>query len=186
MSQSNHRVVFLDRDGVINSSFPSYVSQWEDYVLYPWALKSLRKLRQAGAQLFLVTNQSGVSRGYFTIQQLEDILTNLGKRVRQAGGDFIEMLYCPHAPEEQCDCRKPQPGMLKEAASKYQLDLNASWMVGDRAGDIAAGKAVGARTIYLKTGKQTTLEDSSAQPDIVCETLLQATDEIIKQWNQYS
>ena len=186
MSQSNHRVVFLDRDGVINSSFPSYVSQWKDFVLYPWALKSLRKLWQAGAQLFLVTNQSGVGRGYFSIQQLENILTSLKRRVRLSGGDFTGMLYCPHTPEEQCKCRKPEPGMLKAAANRYHIDLETSWMVGDRAGDIAAGKSVGARTIYLKTGKQSTLEDSVPQPDIVCENLLQATDEIIKQWNQHS
>jgi D-glycero-D-manno-heptose 1,7-bisphosphate phosphatase len=178
--------VFLDRDGVINSSFPSYVSQWKDYVLYPWALKSLRKLRQAGAQLFLVTNQSGVGRGYFTIRQLEDLLANLQQRVRSSGGDFAEMFYCPHNPEEQCDCRKPEPGMLKAAASKYHVDLESAWMVGDRAGDIEAGNAVGARTVFVKTGKQSTLEDSAAQPDIICENLLQATDEIIKQWNHRS
>ena len=186
MGQSNDRVVFLARDGVINSSFPSYVSQWKDYVLYPWALKSLRKLRQACAQLFLVTNQSGVGRGYFSSHQLEDLLDNLHQRVRLSGGGFTEMFYCPHTPEEQCDCRKPEPGMLKEAASKYDIDLKASWVVGDRAGDIEAGNAVGARTIYVNTGKQSTLEDSAVQPDIVCENLLQATDEIIKQWNQHS
>lgn len=186
MSQSNHRVVFLDRDGVINSSYPSYVSQWKDYVFYPWAFKSLRQLRNAGAQVFLATNQSGVGRGYFTMEQLDDILSNLEQRVRISGGEFADMLFCPHAPEAQCDCRKPEPGMLEQAAKKYQIDLEQAWMVGDHAMDIEAGKAAGSRTILLQTGRESTPERSGVQPDFVCENLLQATNEIIRQWDQHS
>ncbi len=179
---ASERVVFLDKDGVVNSSYPPYVHQWKDVVLYPWTLKAMRMLTEAGGEIFIVTNQSGVGRGYFHRDALENMLDQLLARIAKAGGVVRDVKYCTHPPEAHCTCRKPAPGMLKQLAETYQIDLSRAWMVGDHLVDIEAGKAAGANTILLKSGRQVLWNGHALEGVMVKDDLLDAAFTIIDSW----
>lgn len=143
--------VFLDRDGVINVDSYDYVKNWEEFHFRADALDSLRRLREAGIEVYIITNQSGVARGYFSEQMLHHILANLKLRVRTAGGLIHGIQYCPDHPDDQSFERKPRPGMLLKAAAKWGLDLSKSVFVGDSCSDIEAGQVTGCATIFVTT-----------------------------------
>ncbi|GAB4532455.1 MAG: D-glycero-beta-D-manno-heptose 1,7-bisphosphate 7-phosphatase [Anaerolineales bacterium] len=146
--------IFLDRDGVIIENRASYVRTWEDVVFYERALEALRHLRNSPYALVIVTNQSAVGRGILTLAQAEDINHKVVAHIRAAGGRVDAAYLCPHAPDEGCACRKPQPGMLLQAARDLCLDLSRSWMVGDALTDIQAGHAAGvAHIVLVRTGR---------------------------------
>ncbi|MCF7803263.1 MAG: D-glycero-beta-D-manno-heptose 1,7-bisphosphate 7-phosphatase [Candidatus Marinimicrobia bacterium] len=186
MTDQTDRVVFLDRDGVLNTTLPSYVNRWENYVWYPWTFKALRKLTENGARIFIVTNQSGIGRGYFTAETLRDIHSRVKERVEKAGAHIEEIYYCPHAPEDNCGCRKPQPGMLEQAASEHKISLEKAWFIGDHYTDISAGQQAGVSTILIRSSRDGSRATESAQPDYIYDTLLQAVDNIIEQWRNPS
>lgn len=186
MTAADGRVVFLDRDGVINTRYPPYVDRWEDLVLYPWSLQALRLLSGQSDYLFLMTNQSGVERGKFTEEELQRLLTRMHERFAESGISFTELYYCPHHPGSGCGCRKPDPGMLTRAADRYQLDLNSAWVVGDKDVDVLAGAAVGAHTILLKNRGKVDAELSPAQPTAVRANLLEAAKTIVGSWEDRS
>lgn len=146
-------VVFLDRDGVINENRPDYVKSWSEFEFLPGSLKALAALHRAGYRIVVVTNQSGVGRGLISRETLHDIHARLLATVRQYGGDIEHVLYCPHRPEDDCHCRKPQPGMLLAAANALKIDLRQSFMVGDAFTDIQAGQAAGCRCFLVLTGR---------------------------------
>lgn len=143
--------VLLDRDGVINVDSYDYVKNWEEFHFRADALASIRRLRQAGIEVYIITNQSGVARGYFSERMLRHILANLKLQVRTAGGLIHGTQYCPDHPDEQSFDRKPRPGMLLKAAAKWGLDLPESVFVGDSYTDVQAGQAAGCSTIFLTT-----------------------------------
>lgn len=140
---------FLDRDGVINIDH-GYVSRWEDFAFVPGAVDALRRLQMAGYALVIVTNQSGVARGYYdeaAVQRLHDALR---ENLARQGVTLDAIEYCPHLPDAplaryalDCDCRKPAPGMILRSAAALGIDLAASLMFGDKASDIDAGRAAG-------------------------------------------
>ncbi len=139
--------VFLDRDGVIvrDSGYPS---RWEDLVLLPGAVDAMRRLRQAGYRLVIVTNQSGIGRGLFSEATYQSLSERLQRALQAAGAGVDGVYHCPHRPAPLgatpgCDCRKPQPGLLLRAARELGLDLAASIMIGDRPSDVQAGRAAG-------------------------------------------
>lgn len=144
------RAVFLDRDGVIIKDM-DYLSRPEDLRLLPGAARALRALRRAGYKTIVVSNQSGVARGYFTEAALRRVHAALRRRLGTARPDAI--YYCPHGPDDGCACRKPGIAMLRAAARRFKLDLTASWMVGDKRSDVLAGRRAGCRTILVRTGK---------------------------------
>lgn len=182
---SNHvKAVFIDRDGVLNTTLPPYISRWQDYVWYPWTFAALRRLRQAGAFLFLITNQSGIGRGYFSESQLLDIHNRLQDRLDNAGIKVAELYYCPHRPEEDCACRKPKPGMLQQAVNAYDVDLSKAFLVGDHYTDIEAGNAVGASTILVESLRNAGNGEMRVAPDYRATTLLNAANIIINQWER--
>jgi D-glycero-D-manno-heptose 1,7-bisphosphate phosphatase len=143
--------VFLDRDGVINEDSYDYVKSWDEFRFRTDTLESLRQLHEAAIEAYVITNQSGVGRGYFSERMLLGILTRMRMEIAAAGGLIHGIEYCPHGPDEGCWCRKPQPGSLFTAAAKYGLDLRRSVFVGDSCGDINAGHAAGCITIFLTT-----------------------------------
>ncbi len=146
--------LFLDRDGVIIENRADYVRTWEDVVFYPRALEALRLLRDAPYAIVIVTNQSAVGRGIITLEEAESINRRVAAHIRAHGGRVDGLYMCPHAPSEGCACRKPQPGMLLQAARDLHLDLARSWMVGDALTDVQAGQAAGvAQTVLLRTGR---------------------------------
>jgi D-glycero-D-manno-heptose 1,7-bisphosphate phosphatase len=179
--------VFLDRDGVINEDSDEYVKSWDEYHLYPGALDALRRLHEAGCEVYVVTNQAGVGRGVYPLRNLLDILLRLRLTVRQAGGLIHGVAFCRHRSEEGCGCRKPRPGMLRKLAVKYGLDLTRSVLVGDSCTDIEAGQAVGCATIFLHTREPGRVVEHLARcsPDYRAQSLAQAT-EIITGLGQFA
>ena len=144
--------IFLDRDGVINENLPDHVCSWADFQFLPGVLDALRALA-AHAPLFIVTNQGAIGRQLVSREGVEEIHRLMLSEIRAAGGEIAEILYCPHAPEARCQCRKPEPGMLLDAAGRFDLDLRRSVFIGDALTDILAGRRAGCRTILVHTGR---------------------------------
>jgi D-glycero-D-manno-heptose 1,7-bisphosphate phosphatase len=146
--------VFFDRDGVINENQDGgYIQSWESFRFLPGAVESIAAIHRAGYAVVIVTNQAGIGRGYMTATTLEQIHTRMIAAIRAGGGQVDAVLYCPHLPESGCACRKPQPGMLRQAASRLGLDLQRSVLIGDHLTDLQAGLAAGCRTILVLTGR---------------------------------
>jgi D-glycero-D-manno-heptose 1,7-bisphosphate phosphatase len=141
--------IFLDRDGVIIENRSNYVRSWKDVQFLPGALSALVKLASTPYKIIVVTNQSAVGRGIITFEEAEAISNQILSVIKSTGGRIDAYYVCPHAPEEKCSCRKPQPGMLLTAARELQIDLQNSLMVGDALTDIQAGKRAGVPGNYL-------------------------------------
>jgi D-glycero-D-manno-heptose 1,7-bisphosphate phosphatase len=144
------RCVFFDRDGIVNR-WPGrgYVTRWEDFHLLPAFVDVLRTVGELGYEAVIVTNQSGVARGVMSLEAVESIHARFRDRLAAEHGlELLDVLCCPHD-EGECECRKPKPGMLLEAAARHGIDLPASWMVGDSERDIEAGRAAGCRTVLV-------------------------------------
>jgi D-glycero-D-manno-heptose 1,7-bisphosphate phosphatase len=176
--------IFLDRDGVIIENRPSYVRSWADVYIYPQALEALALAGRTAYKILLVTNQSAVGRGIISRETADDINRRLVDEIKSAGGRIEVVFMCPHRPEDNCACRKPQPGLLHQAADSLHLDLSRSLMIGDALTDLAAGQAAGVRqTILVKTGRGTTQATlpavSTLQPFLIRETLSEALWEVL-------
>lgn len=142
------RAVFLDRDGVINID-SGYVGNIEDFVFIDGVFEALKKLQEKGFLLIIVTNQSGIARGYYSEKEFLKLSEYMKKELKKAGVTITDIFYCPHHPNEQCSCRKPEPQMILDAAKKYNIDLASSWLVGDKISDIEAGKRAGIKNLIL-------------------------------------
>lgn len=173
------RAVFLDRDGTINIE-KEYLYQVNDFEFIPGAPEAIRMLNQSGILVVVVTNQSGVARGYYTEDDVENLHRHIARELELAEAHIDAWLYCPHHPAGRgsyslpCDCRKPLPGMLHEAASRYDIDLENSTIIGDKRADIEAGKAAGCHTILVRTGYGADEEPYIGAHTIVCDDLLSA------------
>ncbi len=163
---SGEACVFFDRDGVVNvSPGAGYVERWEDFHLMPGFPDVLRTVRARGYRAVVVTNQRGVALGLMTRETVEGIHARLRELLAGTYGlELLDVLYCPHD-RGQCACRKPQPGMLLEAARRHGLDLARSWMVGDGERDVEAGANAGCRTIRVASVGSVTRADYSV-PDM--------------------
>ena len=147
--------VFLDRDGVINVDH-GYVSTWEQFEFLPGASEALRELQDAGYLLIIVSNQSGIGRGYYSERDLHTLNQAIAEHLDSTLGVTLSGFYhCPHHPTEaegefrqQCECRKPAPGMIQQAVSDHGIDLNTSLLVGDKDSDIEAGRAAGVAKLF--------------------------------------
>lgn len=146
--------VFLDRDGVLIENRADYVREWSQVSVYPKTYSSLISIQNAGYKIVIVTNQSAVGRGMLALQTAHELNQRLVELIRENGGQVDGVYLCPHRPEDDCDCRKPKPGMLLQAANELKIDFSRSWLVGDAWSDILAGQAVGVRgTILVRTGR---------------------------------
>ncbi len=148
------KTVILDRDGVINRNPPDrgYVCNWIDFTFLPNALEAIRDLTQNGYRIFVATNQAGIGRGIFTEQQLTEIHHKMLNEIQDAGGHIDKIYYCPHHPDDGCECRKPQPGMLLRAAREHNFDVSQTFFIGDSITDIQAAQSAGASPILVLTG----------------------------------
>jgi D-glycero-D-manno-heptose 1,7-bisphosphate phosphatase len=144
--------VFLDRDGVINRNRSDYVKSWAEYEFLPGAQTALQKLDRLHWPVVVVSNQSAIGRGMMARATVDDINRRMMEAVRRAGGRIDEVAYCPHRPDEHCACRKPQPGLLLDAARRLHIDLRQSFLIGDAETDILAAQAAGCHPILVKTG----------------------------------
>jgi D-glycero-D-manno-heptose 1,7-bisphosphate phosphatase len=178
---ASRKAVFLDRDGVLNRDSDDFIKTPDELNLLPGAAESVARLNAAGYLCVVITNQSGIARGLFSELDIEPIHTKLRSEL-SAGGALIDAIYyCPHGPEDGCDCRKPATGMVLRAAREHAIDLSKSWLVGDRPGDIACGAAAGARTILVLTGKSASYDPSrfGPPPTHVCSNVSEAVDAIL-------
>ena len=158
MSSSSSKLIILDRDGVINEDSDDYVKSVDEWIPLPGSLEAIALLNQAGYQIAIATNQSGLSRGYFTINDLHAMHSKMDALLKPLGGRIDSIFFCPHQDSHQCDCRKPAPGMMKEIALRYKKTdsikpLTGVPIVGDSLRDLQAGVALGAAPHLVLTGK---------------------------------
>ncbi|MBU3576404.1 D-glycero-beta-D-manno-heptose 1,7-bisphosphate 7-phosphatase [Polynucleobacter sp. UK-Kesae-W10] len=158
MSNSSSKLIILDRDGVINEDRDDYVKSVDEWVPLPGSLEAIALLNQAGYQIAIATNQSGLARGYFTINDLDAMHSKMEQLLKPLGGHIDSIFYCPHVDAHACDCRKPAPGLMKEIALRYQRanstqPLLGVPIVGDSLRDLQAGIALGAAPHLVLTGK---------------------------------
>jgi len=143
--------LFLDRDGVIIENRANYVRSWDDVEIYPQALAVLARIRAIPYRIIVVTNQSAVGRGIISYSVAASINERLVEEIERANGRIDAVFMCPHAPEEACVCRKPEPGLLLQAAQALSIDLERSIMIGDALTDLEAGQAAGVGSLALVT-----------------------------------
>ena len=174
------RFVLLDRDGPINVE-REYLSDPAGVELLPNAALGLRRLRALGFGLVVISNQAGVARGYFTLADVDAVNTRLIDLLRAEGVVLDGIYVCPHGPDDGCACRKPVPGLIRQAAREHGFDPRAAIMIGDKALDIETGRRVGARTVLVRTGYgRETEARPDVRPDFVTDDLKQAADAIAK------
>jgi D-glycero-D-manno-heptose 1,7-bisphosphate phosphatase len=172
----NLTTVFLDRDGVINVDSPDYIKNWSEFHFIPGSLEAIVRLSQKAFRVIVITNQSAINRRMVPLAEVEAIHARMRQAVAGGGGRITDIFYCPHRPDEHCDCRKPRPGLILAARKRYDIDLADAVMVGDSAKDIRAGMAAGCgRTILVETGNGLTalqsLEATGQAPDHVAADL---------------
>ena len=174
--------VFVDRDGVINENRDDYVKSLEEFKLLPGVVRSAARLTEAGLRIVIISNQQGIARGLISPEALRLIDERLLAELAGAGARVAGVYYCPHAKEDNCDCRKPRPGLLLKAAAELGIDLARSVFVGDSSIDIQAGVAAGCRTVLVLTGKTAPDQVSglSPLPDHVARNLSEAVDWILQ------
>jgi D-glycero-D-manno-heptose 1,7-bisphosphate phosphatase len=146
------RLVILDRDGVINEDSPDYIRTVEMWKPIPGALDAVAQLTVAGYRVVVATNQSGVGRGHFDIETLNHIHDRMLDAVSTHGGAIEAIFFCPHLPDQQCECRKPRPGMLLKIAERLRVSLDNVPVVGDSERDLEAARVAGARPVLVRTG----------------------------------
>jgi D-glycero-D-manno-heptose 1,7-bisphosphate phosphatase len=169
------RAVFFDRDGTLMEE-TGYCSDPALVRVFPGVPAALRRLKDAGFGVFVITNQSGIGRGYFTDQQYAAVQDEF---LRQAGPGAIDAAYyCPDAPDVPSRCRKPEPGMVLQAAVEHAIDLGASYFVGDKAADIECGRRAGTRTILVLTGYGAA---QNCEADFTCADVVAAVDWILRE-----
>jgi len=182
--------IFLDRDGTLSHEI-GYVNHPSRFRLYPWSVDSVRAINRAGWLAVLVTNQAGVARGYFPEVVVHQVMGKL-QEAMTAGGAHLDAAYvCMHHPtlgeppyREDCDCRKPRPGLLRRAESELGADLSRSWVVGDRRSDLQVAWSVGARGALVKTGYgrgelEYLAPGWDRAPDLVAANTLEAVERIL-------
>ncbi len=157
--------IILDRDGVINVDSDDYVKSADEWQAIPGSIEAIAQLSKAGFRIAVATNQSGISRELFDLDDLEAMHGKLNYLVEEAGGSIAGIFYCPHLPDAGCKCRKPATGLLDEIESQFEADLNNVPFVGDSEKDVQAALAKGCAPIVVRTGKgQRTCEALASNP----------------------
>ncbi len=146
-------LIILDRDGVINKDSDYYIKSPAEWLPIKGSLAAIARLKKAGHQVVVATNQSGVGRGLYTEEMLAAIHKKMTNDLAVAGGNIDGIYYCPHTPDDNCECRKPKAGLLEKIADDFQLDLTKAILIGDSLRDIQAAQAVGCPAVLVRTGK---------------------------------
>ena len=145
-----NKAIFLDRDGVLNKNRDDYVKSTKELEIFSNIGKEILKLKMKGFLIIVITNQSVINRKIITIKELEEIHLTIQKFLMKNNTSIDKFYFCPHRPDENCDCRKPKPGLILQAINEFSIDVSKSWMVGDSKTDIQAGEKAGCKTILLK------------------------------------
>ncbi|ASP37976.1 D-glycero-beta-D-manno-heptose-1,7-bisphosphate 7-phosphatase [Bacterioplanes sanyensis] len=150
------RLIILDRDGVLNQDSDAYVKSVEEWIAIDGSAEAVGRLCDAGVTVAVATNQSGLARGYFGQADLDAMHEKMSQLAAQYGGQFAHIAWCPHGPDDCCDCRKPLPGLIEQICTALKLsqaDIDNAWMVGDALRDLQAGHSAGCQTALVRTGK---------------------------------
>ena len=172
-SQPPRRAVFLDRDGVIVREV-DYLGHVDHIDVLPGAAAAMKALRAAGFKVIVVTNQSGVARGYFSLNRLREIHRELRRRLARSGAKWDALYFSPHGPDSGHHWRKPGIGMLKAAQKRFRLDLRASFFIGDSTADILCARRAGCVPVLVRTGKGGRDGKHAAKPDVTCRDMAAA------------
>ena len=147
------KLVILDRDGTINADSAEYIKTAEEWRPVPGALEAIARLNHAGWHVVVASNQSGLGRGLFEVSELNDIHTKMHQQLAEVGGRIDAVFYCPHAPDDACNCRKPASGLFEQIGERYGIQLKGVPAVGDSVRDLVAAAAVGCEPHLVLTGK---------------------------------
>ncbi|UCE73850.1 MAG: D-glycero-beta-D-manno-heptose 1,7-bisphosphate 7-phosphatase [Methanomassiliicoccales archaeon] len=172
-----NKAVFLDRDGTVNEEV-NYLSSIEQIKILPKASKAIKLLNENGFKVIIITNQSGVARGYFSIQTLKGVHDHLQNLLFREGAKIDAIYFCPHHPDDGCSCRKPKTESIKKAQDEFKIDLSKSYMIGDKYIDLETGHNAGLKTVLVLTGYGADAiqekENWRVQPDHIAQNLFDA------------
>jgi histidinol-phosphate phosphatase family protein len=183
LAKARNKAAFLDRDGTIARDVP-YCSRPEDFELLPKVPEAIKLLNDNGFKVVIITNQSGIGRGFFTEDMLAKIHRKMLDELKKSGSVIDAIYYCPHQPDDNCECRKPKPTMILQAARDLAIDLQKSFFIGDTDSDVEAGEKVGCHTIRINTAFSIDAKRQAA--DFVCADLYAGAQWIIDQTKQRS
>jgi len=182
--QGKMKAIFLDRDGVINRDpgFGDYIKSWKEFEFLPGAIDAIKSLNKNGYEIFVISNQAGVSKGLFSQRSLDEITKNMLRDIEKVGGKIRSISYCTHLPDEGCPCRKPKIGMIEKATKGFDIDFKNTYFIGDSRLDVGAGKNMGCKTILLLTGKEDPngIKDWNVRPDFIKKDLKEAVEWVLK------
>ncbi|MBN2279650.1 MAG: HAD family hydrolase [Candidatus Marinimicrobia bacterium] len=177
------KAIFLDRDGTINFDSEKYIRTLQDFRLFPYTAEALEKFYKAGFELIIITNQSGIGRGYFSEEIFHQMNHLMLGELAKRNVRILDIRFCPHLPESQCDCRKPKPSHVLQAAWDHDIDLSQSWFIGDSQKDIQTGYNARCKTALVLSGIRKidpeTIAGWGIRPDLIEMNLLTAAETII-------
>jgi D-glycero-D-manno-heptose 1,7-bisphosphate phosphatase len=176
------KLIILDRDGVINKDSDDFIKSPDEFIPLPGSLEAIAKLNKAGYTIAVATNQSGIARGYYTLETLRDMHDKLATLLARHGGHIDFIAYCPHGPDDNCDCRKPRPGMYHQIAEHFDCTLKNVPVIGDSLRDLQAAHTVGATPYLVRTGKGArTIEKGEGLDGVpIFDNLLSVVNELVK------
>lgn len=183
-----NKAIFIDKDGTLIPDIP-YNADGDKIILQPDVVDGLRLLQDEAYLLIIITNQAGIARGYFNENDFSAVITRICQLLDHEGIRLTDVYYCPHHPEGrvepyniECNCRKPLPGLIWQAATEHNIDLDRSWMIGDILNDVEAGNRAGCRTVLVDKGYETEwLGGEYRLPTFACHTINEAAQHIYKQ-----
>lgn len=166
----NKRLIILDRDGVINRLCPRGVSSPEAWEALPGSMEAIAQLCRADYRVMIITNQSGIAKGLYSINTLNRIHQKMLDELQPTGGEIDAIFFCPHGPDDGCECRKPKPGLFLELAERLQCDLREAYAVGDSIRDLEAARSAGAKPVLVETGNgrvaARAIKDAQGEPKL--------------------
>ena len=176
------KAVFVDRDGTINVNV-EYLDDPKKLKIYPGVAEGLKKLKENSFKIIVITNQSGIARGFFSEERLKEIHQKMREELSKKGATIDGIYYCPHHPDDGCDCRKPNTGLFKKAVKEHNIDITSSYVIGDRMLDIEAGFKIGLKTVLVPEKKEKVkkeMKKSKIKPDYLCNDFYSGVKWILK------
>jgi D-glycero-D-manno-heptose 1,7-bisphosphate phosphatase len=179
IGKRRNKALFIDRDGVINIDH-GYISKIEDFKFIPGTIKALKRIPNDEFKLIIITNQSGIGRGYYSLEDYKNVEAHMLNLFAKDDIKINKVYFCPHDYDEECECRKPKTKFFNDAKKEFDIDLSKSFMIGDKTADIKAGQDAGCTSILVLTGKAGQDGFFNVKPDFIAKDLYNAIDLILE------